>query len=112
MNKLNKYENIDLKVNSYEQDSPLSKKKDKIKFFSNDRKIPLYGYKFQFVGRFTRKQKSANLWFIKGYLETSSFDSNVDYSQTSVILRFSVCSVKVWLYKSLYASLYAHKIYE
>jgi len=79
-------------------DSPLMKKKTRMNFFFN--KSPLYGYKFHFSGRFTRKQKAANLWFQVGYLENSSVISNVDYAFKFVVLRFSVCSIKVWLYKS------------
>jgi len=40
-------------------DSPLMNKKTRMNFFFN--KSPLYGYKFHFSGRFTRKQKAANL---------------------------------------------------
>ena len=79
-------------------ESPLMKKKTRMKFFFG--KSALYGYKFHFAGRFTRKQKSANLWFQVGYMENSSMISKIDYAFKFVVLRFSVCSIKVWLYKS------------
>jgi len=89
-------------------DSPLMNKKTRMNFFFN--KSPLYGYKFHFSGRFTRKQKAANLWFQVGYLENSSIIANVDYAFKFVVLRFSVCSVKVWLYKSNKYSSYKNNV--
>jgi ribosomal protein S3 len=60
----------------------------------------LYGYKFHFVGRFTRKQQSANLWYVKGSMPYSFAKAKLDYAIYSIIMRYSVCTVKVWLYRS------------
>jgi ribosomal protein S3 len=70
----------------------------------------MHGYKFHFVGRFTRKQQSANLWFTKGVLPYSSAKIKLDYSFYSVVLRYSVCTIKVWLYKSKITPVYRYRI--
>jgi len=81
-----------------------------MKFF-DDNKAILYGYKFHFVGRFTRKQQAANLWYKFGSLANSSAVANVDYAFYTVILRYSVCTVKVWLYKSRRAIKYKYRVF-
>jgi hypothetical protein len=60
----------------------------------------LYGYKFHFVGRFTRKQKAASLWFSRGANSVSSMKIDLDYGFHTVTLRYSACTLKVWLYKN------------
>jgi uncharacterized protein (UPF0371 family) len=42
------------------KESPLRSKNTSISYLSNNNEI-LFGYKFQFVGRFTRKQMAANM---------------------------------------------------
>jgi hypothetical protein len=37
--------------------------------------------------------------------------SRIDYSVISVILRFSVCSIKVWLYKSKKFPTYKYNVF-
>jgi len=71
------------------------KSRDHIKSF-------LYGFKFHFVGRFTRKQQSASMWFRQGFLPSSSMGVDVDYGMFTLPLRFSACTVKVWLYRGVY----------
>ena len=71
------------------------KSRDHIKSF-------LYGFKFHFVGRFTRKQQSASMWFRQGFLPSSSMDTEVDYGMFTLPLKFSACTVKVWLFRGVY----------
>ena len=82
----------------------------RMKFFDDNLAI-LYGYKFHFVGRFTRKQKAANLWYRLGALANASAVANVDYAIYSVVMRYSVCTVKVWLYKSRKAPKYKYRVF-
>ena len=82
----------------------------RMKFF-DDNKSLLYGYKFHFVGRFTRKQQAANLWYKLGSLANSSAVANVDYAFYTVILRYSVCTVKVWLYRSRRAIKFKYRVF-
>ena len=87
-------------------------------FYNKDKKLKylnmnssvLYGYKFHFVGRFTRKQKSANLWFLRGAVSFSNVYAKIDYGVYTVILRYSICTVKVWLYRSFIAPKYYIKV--
>lgn len=78
---------------------PLGDKIKKLKMIDNNTAL-LYGYKLQFNGRFTRKQRAANLWFTKGSLANSAYFTNIDYATYTITLRFSACTIKVWLYKS------------
>ena len=71
----------------------------RMKFF-DDNKAILYGYKFHFSGRFTRKQKAASWWYIKGSIPASSMSYDVDYGYFTITLRYSACTLKVWLYKN------------
>jgi len=68
-----------------------------------------FGYKFNFSGRFSRKQRSSNFWFIQGSVPSTNIEMNVDYGLFSVNLDNSRCTVKVWLYKSKFAPLYKTK---
>jgi hypothetical protein len=59
---LNKLYSFNIKKHIYDRkliDSPISTKKNRMQYFLKYNR--LYGYKFHFTGRFTRKQKSANL---------------------------------------------------
>jgi hypothetical protein len=77
---------------------PLRYKLNRLKYFDNEQAV-LYGYKFHFKGRFTRKQRAASLWFSKGAVSSSAMNANVDYGFYTIRLRYSVCTVKIWLYK-------------
>ena len=88
----------------------LYNKTKRMKYFDNKLAI-LYGYKFHFVGRFTRKQQAANLWYRLGSLANSSAIANVDYAIYSVVMRYSVCTVKVWLYKSKTAPKFKYRVF-
>ena len=83
------------KLLSYSDKIVRVKARDHVKSF-------LYGFKFHFVGRFTRKQQSASMWFRQGFLPSSSMKAEVDYGIFTIPLRFSACTVKVWLYKGFY----------
>jgi len=44
-------------------------------------------------------------------MENASAVANVDYATYTVIMRYSVCTVKVWLYKSNIAPKYKYRIF-
>jgi len=90
-------------------DDKLDLAHNRIKFFDNSVSL-LFGYKLQFNGRFTRKQKSANVWFLKGSLYNSSMKNNVDYASNYYTFRYSKCSVKVWLFKNNKYPLYSFRV--
>jgi ribosomal protein S3 len=46
-----------------------------------------------------------------GSLENSSATANVDYATYTVVMKYSVCTVKVWLYKSPKAPKYKFRIF-
>jgi len=86
---------ISNKLLSYSDKIVRVKARDNVKSF-------LYGFKFHFVGRFTRKQQSASMWFRQGFLPVSTMDAEVDYGIFTIPLRFSACTVKIWLYRGTY----------
>jgi len=80
--------------------TPLINKFRRLKFLEGKKKSLLYGYKFHFSGRFTRKQKAASLWYSKGANPVSSMAHDVEYGFHTVTLQYSACTLKVWLYKN------------
>lgn len=60
------------------------------------------GYKVQCAGRFTRKQMAETVKFGKGRIPLNTFSSKVDYAAATVILKYSLCGIKVWInYKNI-----------
>lgn len=82
------------------EEMPLKDKFKRLKILEGGTRSLLYGYKFHFVGRFTRKQKAASLWFAKGANSVSSMRVDVDYGFHTIALRYSACTLKVWLYRN------------
>lgn len=82
------------------EETPLQDKFKRMRILENGTRSILYGYKFHFVGRFTRKQKAASLWFSQGANSVSAMHVDVDYGFYTVTLRYSACTLKVWLYKN------------
>jgi hypothetical protein len=68
------------------------------------------GYRIDFAGRFRRKERAEFRRLIGGVLPTSSVKSDVDYWHESVVLKYGVCSIKVWLYKVRASNKYICKI--
>jgi len=88
---------------------PLRFKLQKTNMLDSENAI-LYGYKFHFKGRFTRKQKAASVWFTRGAMPVSSMNTKVEYSFFTVFLKYSACTVKVWLYKGKTAPVYKYRL--
>lgn len=61
----------------------------------------LKGYRLDFSGRFTRRQRASFLSFKEGRVPFSTLSSKIDYSENSVVLKYGKCGFKVWLNKSL-----------
>ena len=62
----------------------------------NNNKL-LVGYKIQCSGRFRRKEMAERLIFAKGKVSLNTFSCKVDYAASTVILKYSLCGIKVWL---------------
>lgn len=60
------------------------------------RKI-IRGYKITCAGRFSRKQRASYTWKIFGRISPNSMKSRLDYTYRSIALKYSSCSVKVWI---------------
>lgn len=55
------------------------------------------GYKITCSGRFSRKQRTTYSWKSFGSLGFSSMKSKLDYSYKTIALKYSSCTVKVWI---------------
>ena len=58
------------------------------------------GYKFQFRGRFSRRQRAVSSVFKKGIVPLNTLSAQIDYGHCTVPLFNSLASIKVWLYKN------------
>lgn len=55
------------------------------------------GYKITCSGRFSRKQRTTYSWKSFGSLGFSSVKSRLDYSYKTIALKYSSCTIKVWV---------------
>lgn len=62
--------------------------------------VGFLGFKLQFKGRFSRKQRAANLWFQEGRVPLSTLSSKIEFSFYTVPLVNSAMTVRVWLNKT------------
>ena len=55
------------------------------------------GYKITCSGRFSRKQRATYSWKAFGSLAFSTVKSKLDYSYKTIALKYSSCTIKVWV---------------
>lgn len=55
------------------------------------------GYKITCSGRFSRKQRATYSWKSFGSLAFSTVKSKLDYSTRTIALKYSSCTIKVWV---------------
>lgn len=55
------------------------------------------GYKITCSGRFSRKQRTTYTWKSFGSLAFSTVKSRLDYSYRTIALKYSSCTIKVWI---------------
>jgi ribosomal protein S3 len=55
------------------------------------------GYKITCSGRFSRKQRATYSWKSFGSLAFSTVKSKLDYSYRTIALKYSSCTIKVWV---------------
>lgn len=60
----------------------------------------LFGFRFQFKGRFSRKQRASSIVYNIGKVPLTTLTANIDYSFCTIPLKNSAVSVKVWLYRN------------
>jgi hypothetical protein len=75
--------------------SKILNKKTLIEYFFKDRII--WGYKFRFAGRFSRKRKRSIVWIKRGMLPIGSHEKLVDYGAFVFKNKYSAISVRVWI---------------
>jgi hypothetical protein len=55
------------------------------------------GYKVVLCGRFTRKQRATYSWKNIGSTAPSTMKSKLDFKFSTIALKYSSCTIKVWL---------------
>jgi hypothetical protein len=55
------------------------------------------GYKILCSGRFSRKQRATYSWRVFGSLAVGSMKSKLDYTYRTIALKYSTCTIKVWV---------------
>lgn len=58
------------------------------------------GFKIHLRGRFSRRQRASYIRFYKGTVPTNTMRATIDYGFSTVPLKNSLISVKVWFYKT------------
>jgi hypothetical protein len=64
------------------------------------------GYKIMCSGRFSRKQRATYSWKTFGSIAPSSMKSRLDYKHSSISLKYSLCTIKVWVRMKRHKSRY------
>jgi Ribosomal protein S3, C-terminal domain len=60
----------------------------------------LSGFKVQFVGRFSRKQRASSIFFQHGCLPLNTISADITYATFTIPLKNSAITVKVWFYQT------------
>jgi hypothetical protein len=71
-------------------------------------KSALIGYKLAFKGRFSRKQRASNIWYMHGKVPLNTLSIKLDYSFFTIPLKNSAISIKIILYKNKYNEKYKY----
>lgn len=66
------------------------------KFLMRQRRV-VKGYRITCSGRFSRKQRATYSWRSFGSLSLSTMKSKLDYGYTTIALKYSSCTIKVWI---------------
>lgn len=64
-----------------------------------EKRLGFRGFKIQCLGRFTRRQRSAKLTWIRKGVPLNTISSYIDYGSFSVVLINSSVNVRVWFHK-------------
>jgi len=63
------------------------------------RRLGLKGYRLEFSGRFFRRERAIYQVYKKGPLGRRSYDSLLDYKWKSLVMKFGLSTVRVWIHK-------------
>ena len=58
----------------------------------------ILGFKYLFVGRFSRRNRASYLWKLLGRLPLNSRLKRIDYISIPVILKYGTCTVHIWIH--------------
>jgi ribosomal protein S3 len=61
----------------------------------DDNKFGLSGFKIQFVGRFSRKQRASSIFVQHGCMPLNTLCANINFGSDTIALRNSAITVKI-----------------
>jgi len=102
--RLNKFLNVQFVESFFQIFNMLQLNKLKLREKQINRKFlfGLSGFKFHFVGRFSRKQRASSVYIQHGCLPLNNITANIDYSAYTIPVKNSSITVKVWFYYTNY----------
>jgi ribosomal protein S3 len=62
----------------------------------------LVGFKLAFKGRFSRKQRASDIWYMRGKVPLNTLSIKLDYFFFTIPIKNSAISIKIILYKNSY----------
>lgn len=60
--------------------------------------VHLLGYRIDFTGRFTRKQRASKKSISKGKVPLGNYKGYLDYGISVAVMEYGACSIRVWKY--------------
>jgi len=69
--------------------------------------VLIKGFKFRFAGRYKRKSRRSVIWYRYGSTKSFKLSDKVDYSEVSLPLKYSLFSIRVWIYKDFIKNKYS-----
>lgn len=72
----------------------------------------LKGFRLSCCGRFTKKEIATYKWERRGKISLNTIEAKIDYSFDFVILKYSVCGIKIWLHRNPNYKLFFRKWFE
>jgi hypothetical protein len=60
-------------------------------------KICMLGFKFHFVGRFSRRQRASSIWFMQGKVPLNTISARIEFGSFVIPLFNSAIRVKVYI---------------
>jgi hypothetical protein len=70
----------------------------------------LVGFKLAFKGRFSRKQRASDIWYMRGKVPLNTLSIKLDYFFFTIPIKNSAISIKIILYKNLYIEKFKYSL--
>ena len=72
--------------------------------------LSMLGFKFHFVGRFSRRQRASSIWFMQGKVPLNTLEAKIEYGYYTIPLFNSAIRVKIYINRGIVYDEYWMKI--